>query len=66
MGSDTAVTNWDHPVTSRDHIRIRFRQHGQQYFVPDDPQTFPVALQYVPPMFLPEPLVKWWLTPWAS
>ena len=66
VGTDTGATVWDAPVTVRDRIRFRFKQHGQEYFIPKDPQTFPVALQFVPPMRLVDELVKWWLVPWAK
>jgi hypothetical protein len=47
----------------RDHIRCRFKAHGQEYFIPKDVIAFPVALQYVPPMQLSDALVPWWTFP---
>lgn len=60
VGQDTGETHWDAPQTARDHIRCRFRAAGQEYYIPEHPQSFPVAMTIVPPLHLDEPFLEWW------
>lgn len=43
---DTPLTNWDHPQTFRDKIRVNFKKHNQEYFIPVSNQ-YPVAATFI-------------------
>lgn len=44
---DTPLTNWDHPLTAREKIRVNFREHGRSYHIPAT-LSYPVSLAIVP------------------
>eukprot|EP00053_Salpingoeca_punica_P005331 m.53746 g.53746 ORF g.53746 m.53746 type:complete len:326 (-) comp13193_c0_seq1:412-1389(-) len=58
--NDTPHTNWDTPQTSRDRIRLKFRDAGMPYVIPADPNAHPVATSIVPPLEYGGPVVRWW------
>eukprot|EP00732_Lithocolla_globosa_P003890 Lithocolla_globosa_v1_NODE_3316_length_1702_cov_21.956891.p1 type:complete len:360 gc:universal NODE_3316_length_1702_cov_21.956891:1623-544(-) len=73
VGEDTPETNWEKPVTMRDRIRCEYKKAGQEYFIPEHVNSFPIARQIVPPLnYLHlarkeeagegDSVVKWWET----
>lgn len=62
VGRETprSETSWEEPTSVRDKIRARFRNHGQEYFIPEDPRLYPSSLNFVAPLKLTDPFVEWW------
>jgi hypothetical protein len=56
------LTDWAHPTSSRDKIRLRFRQAGRPYNT-TNAATSPHAFEVVRPLHLGEALVEWWRDP---
>lgn len=60
IGKDTPHTNWEHPVTVRDKIRVAYKENNRAYFIRDT-VYYPAAHDIVKP--LKEgvgELVRWW------
>lgn len=61
VGSDTPTTNWERPQTTRDRIRVGFRNAGRPYPIPADPTIYPVAHNFVYPLdSMGGEVVRWW------
>lgn len=60
---DTPHTNWDHPQTVRDKIRVAFRNAGREYPIPSS-LFMPLAWEMVRPLCNGGPVVKWWEKNW--
>jgi hypothetical protein len=62
IGHDTPHTSWEQPITSRDRIRVRFRDAGRPYPIP--PSTLcPAAFSICYPldaMRMLESPICWW------
>lgn len=65
VGDDTPRrhTRFENPTSVRDVIRCRFRDHNQEYFIPENPASFAMALMVVPPLRLGEPFQEFWRKP---
>lgn len=61
LSDDTPETNWDHPKTNRDKIRVAFRDHGRDY--PIRPTIYyPQAQDMIRPLSNDlNDLVQWWI-----
>lgn len=60
LPDDTAVTNWDSPVTVRDKIRVAFRQAGREYEVPKNLNE-PMVCEIVKKIYPDDKPIQWWL-----
>lgn len=60
LPDDTPETNWSHPTTSRDKIRVAFRDHGREY--PIRPTIYyPQAHDMIRPLSNDlNDIVEWW------
>lgn len=60
LSPDTPATNWDHPVTERDQIRVAYRDHGRSYYIP--PVVAYPAAHYIVASLENEGqnVVRWW------
>ena len=58
---DTAETNWEHPQTVRDRIRVAFRDAGRPYKIRPS-IYYPMAEDVVRPLQEEDPVVEWWKT----
>ncbi|KAK3759622.1 hypothetical protein RRG08_008204 [Elysia crispata] len=56
---DTAETNWNHPVTVRDKIRIAFRDAGREYQAPMATRL-PMVYDIVKPVDPYDTPLEWW------
>jgi hypothetical protein len=56
---DTPLTEWEHPVTVRDRIRVGFRNAGRPYLIRDT-LRYPMVYDIVKPLSEEDPLVEWW------
>ena len=62
VGHDTpkSATQWERPKTARDRIRVNFRAHNREYFIPEDVRC-PVASLFVPtPLLTDGGGLEWW------
>ncbi|CAF1298903.1 unnamed protein product [Rotaria sordida] len=61
LPDDTPHTNWIEPITSRDKIRVAFRQHGREY--PIRPTIYyPPSHDMIRPLSNDlEDIIEWWL-----
>ena len=60
ISPDTPHTNWDNPVTERDHIRVAYRANNRGYYIRDTVR-YPPAHDIVKPLVEgPGNLVEWW------
>lgn len=56
---DTPHTNWDDPQTSRDRIRVEFKNAGQPYEIPES-VVYSMAHHMVPGINLGDEPPHWW------
>ena len=59
LPSDTIHTNWIHPKTVRDQVRVAFKERGQGYLVRDT-VSYPMVWDIVRPLDKTDNFVKWW------
>mmetsp|Transcript_23836 Transcript_23836/g.34961 ORF Transcript_23836/g.34961 Transcript_23836/m.34961 type:complete len:273 (-) Transcript_23836:151-969(-) len=59
IGPDSPTTQWDHPTTIRDKIRVSFRDHGMEYKIPPS-LHYSVASTYVSPLNSTDAPVQFW------
>lgn len=59
VGEDTPTTNWDHPHTPRDRIRVAYRDNGRPYNIRNT-VMYPQAQDVVKPLKDGESVVCWW------
>ena len=60
VGEDTSHTNWEHPITTRDKIRVAFRDNDRGYYIRDT-IYYPTAHDIVKPLREGEgEVVEWW------
>jgi FPC/CPF motif-containing protein YcgG len=65
INRDTPLTHWSNPITTRDKIRVNFRDQNQDYFIPPT-IAYPVANHFVQHPEntktgeLVKPLVQFW------
>lgn len=63
IGKDTPKTNWEHPVTVRDKIRVAYKENNRGYYVRDT-IIYPAAHDIVKPLKEGTgDLVEWWKDP---
>ena len=63
IGEDTAKTNWDHPVTIRDKIRVAYKENDRGYYIRDT-IIYPAAHDIVKPLKEGSgEIIEWWKDP---
>ena len=63
IGEDTAKTNWEHPVTIRDKIRVAYKEGNRGYHIRDT-IIYPAAHDIVKPLKDGTgEIIKWWKDP---
>ena len=56
---DTPHTNWEHPVTIRDKIRVAYKKNGREYLIRDT-VYYPTSHDIVKPLGINDEPVQWW------
>ncbi len=63
ISPDTPHTNWEHPVTERDNIRVDYKANNRGYLIRDT-IMYPMAHDIVKPLIEgPDNVVEWWKDP---
>ena len=63
IGEDTPKTNWDHPVTIRDKIRVAYKENDCGYHIRDT-IIYPAAHDIVKPLKEGTgEIIEWWKDP---
>ncbi|CAF0999986.1 unnamed protein product [Brachionus calyciflorus] len=56
---DTPVTNWSHPKTIRDKIRINFKNSNREYLIRDT-VSYPMCHDIIKPIEKNGRIINWW------
>ena len=59
LPDDTPHTNWDHPKTVRDKIRVAYRNAGRGYHIREK-LAFPMVYEIVKPLTDDTDHIEWW------
>ena len=63
IGEDTPKTNWEHPVTIRDKIRVAYKENDRGYYIRDT-IIYPAAHDIVKPLKEgTREIIEWWKDP---
>ena len=63
IGEDTPKTNWNHPVTIRDKIRVAYKENDRGYYIRDT-IIYPAAHDIVKPLKEGTgEIIEWWKDP---